>query len=124
MMSATIAAMLFVLQNKPIPQDIDIRSRIEIAAVNNQIPPDRMLALMECESGGNPKAWNKNDPGKYGSRGLYQYQTNTFYDNAKIYGFEKPDIWDINQQILLTAYLLAQNKWNLWSCSKKIDISV
>jgi len=122
MIPATIAVIALMSAGVAIPQDIDILSKIEIAAIQNQVNPDKMKALMMCESRGNIKAWNKNDPG-IGSRGIFQYQTSTFYNTAKLYGLEDVNIWDYNQQIKITAFLLAQNKWNLWyNCSKKIGM--
>ena len=78
-----------------------------------------MLAVAKCESGFNPDAWNKNDPNG-GSRGIYQYQTATFYGNfdraSASLSFREPDITNPEQQIELTAYLFAAGKQGLWAC--------
>ena len=105
-----------------IPQRLDIESKIEITAINNQVDPEKMLALCDCESKFYPKAFNKKDP-QGGAKGLFQFLTPTFLETAKKYGLKDPDIWNIDHQIKLTAFLLAQNKWKLWyNCSKKIGM--
>jgi len=83
------------------------------------VSKDEMYRVMFCESRGDPFAWNKNDPNN-GSKGLFQYQDRTFYYYAGKIGIENPDIWDIEQQIKLTAWLFSQNKQSLWSCWKKL----
>lgn len=120
---ATLAVIAMMTAGVPVPQDVEILSAIEVSAINNQIPIESFKALMICESGGNVKAQNLNDPGVHGSRGIFQYQTLTFYETAKIYGLKDPDIWNPIQQVKITAFLLAQGKWNFWyNCSKKIGM--
>jgi hypothetical protein len=122
-MSATLLVVGMMINGTPVPQSLDILSKIEVSAVQNNVDPEAMKALMMCESRGNPNAWNKTDPGKFGSRGIFQYQHQTFYGTAKQYGLKDPDIWNYDHQIKITAYLLAQNKWNLWyNCSKSIGM--
>ena len=71
-----------------------------------------MIAVARCESNFNPLAFNASDPNG-GSRGVYQYQISTFYNNA---WFDKPDIWNAEQQIELTAFLFSKGKAGLWAC--------
>ena len=77
--------------------------------------------VMMCESGGNPLAWNKNDPNG-GSRGLFQFQEATFFGAAQALGIANPDIWNVEQQIQTTAYLFSENKQCLWTCARKYGI--
>ena len=84
--------------------------------VMGDIIEDKLLyQLMMCESGGNPKAWNKTDP-YGGAKGLFQYLQPTWDKYSKEYGIENPDIWNAEQQVELTKLLLADGKCYLWTC--------
>lgn len=78
-----------------------------------------VLDILRCESGFNPKAWNKKDPNG-GSMGVAQFQRNTFYGFAQKYGFDKPDIWNPFQQINLMIYMVGDGLKYHWSCAKMI----
>jgi len=78
-----------------------------------------LIKLAQCESSLNPKAWNKRDP-YGGAKGLFQFLEPTFYFYAKVYQIENPDIWSVEDQIELTAYLIQDNKLSLWTCGRKI----
>ena len=78
-----------------------------------------MRLVMNCESGGNPKAFNPHDPNS-GSYGLFQYQKSTFEQFAKEIG-EVRDIWDVEAQVRLTAYAFARGRQSHWSCYKKLS---
>lgn len=82
---------------------------------NADIPS--MLYVANCESGFNPNAWNKSDPNG-GSKGIFQYQTATFYNNIRsvLPASASADIWNAEQQIELTAFLFSKGKMTLWSC--------
>jgi len=79
---------------------------------------DKMTALMNCESGGNAKAWNQSDPNG-GSFGLFQYQTATFNLWSKELGITD-DIYDVEAQIRLTAYALSKGRGNHWTCYRRL----
>lgn len=81
-----------------------------------QVSASDMITVMNCESGGNPKAYNGNDPNG-GSFGLFQYQIGTFKGWAKELGEER-DIWDVEAQIRLTAYAFSKGRQFHWTCSK------
>jgi len=81
-----------------------------------------ILCLIECESEGNPDAWNKKDPNG-GSKGILQFQEPTFYHYAKEVGIKNPDIWNPEQQIEVATYLFSENKQYLWTCAQKCGIS-
>lgn len=101
-----------------IPEEVKIKSQIELYAHQNGVDQAKMLALSKCESNFNPKAFNRTDP-HGGAKGLFQYLQPTWDRWAKVYGGDM-DIWNPYDQIKLTAFLLAQNKWSLWTCSKMI----
>lgn len=104
-----------------VPADIDIKSKIEVAAVRNQIPVEKMLALCDCESQFNPKAWNKDDP-HGGAMGLFQWLPTSWRAYEKLYG-KKMDVWDPADNIAMTAFALGAGHWDMWwNCSKKIGM--
>lgn len=96
---------------------LPIGQKIIQTALAYGVDPEAMIQLGICESGLNPKAWNKKDPNG-GSKSVFQYQSPTFYGAAKEVGIENPDVWNVDQQIELTAYLLSQGRQNLWTCAK------
>ena len=83
--------------------------------VRKQYP--ELFNLIQCESGFNPNAWNKDDPND-GSKGLLQFQQATFDYYAELLEIKNPDILDINQQLQVASYLFSIDKQNLWTCWK------
>ena len=80
---------------------------------------DEMYRIAECESNFSVTAWNKTDP-YGGAKGIYQYLQPTWdYYSAEV-GIEKSDIWNPEQQIRITAYLLSKNKGSLWTCYRNL----
>lgn len=75
--------------------------------------------VMFCESSGNPKAWNKKDPG-VGSKGIFQFQEGTFYSYAARVGIENPDIWNNTHQAQVASYMFSKGLAYHWSCYKKL----
>ena len=86
-----------------------------------KIDPRPLYDVLECESGGNPKAHNPKDPNG-GSYGLFQYQKRTWDLFAKEARLENPDIWDPNDQILVTAWAFSKDRQSHWSCAKKLGL--
>jgi len=75
--------------------------------------------IAKCETRFNPMAHNKQDPNG-GSRGIYQFQEKTFYNFAKKYGIDNPDIWNPYQQVNLAIYILRDGGANHWfNCYQK-----
>ena len=111
---AALSLALSAYAQTPAPPSVE--SLIDKWATNYGVSSSTMNRLMKCESGGNPQALNPTDPNG-GSKGLFQYQTNTFNLWAKEIG-ETRDIWDAEAQIRLTAYALSQNRQSHWSCFK------
>lgn len=111
---------------EPVPSDpvpptkLTTREIVVGFANQYQVSSTQMLGVMKCESGGNQYAWNKNDPG-VGSKGIFQFQTSTFYKYAKELHFENPDIWSIEQQAEIAAYMFKKGQQLQWyNCYKKI----
>lgn len=104
----------YLRQSAPPPQGF--QSLGDLTGVKKEI-----LCLIECESGGDPYAWNKKDPNG-GSKGILQFQEPTFYQYAKEVGIRNPDIWNPEQQIEVATYLLSENKQYLWTCARKCNI--
>lgn len=78
-----------------------------------------LFKIIECESGGNPNAWNKDDPND-GSKGILQFQEPTFQRFCvKKYGLEN-DIWSPEIQIKCAEKMLDEGLINHWSCGKKM----
>ena len=96
-----------------------LREYAMFVASKEQVPVSTILKIGECESSFNPKAHNTSDPNG-GSRGVFQFQERTFYDYAKKYNIDNPDIWNPFQQINLAIYMIRDGKIGLWSCSKMI----
>lgn len=75
-----------------------------------------MRATLVCESGLNPKAHNPNDP----SFGIAQFLKPTFYHYARILGITDPDIWDVDQQLQIMAYLFSTGEAKQWTCWRQL----
>mgnify|MGYP001588548081 CR=1 FL=1 len=75
--------------------------------------------IAKCESKFNPLAHNTNDPNG-GSKGVFQFQTKTFYGFAEKYGIENPDIWNVAQQVRIAIQMLKNNLAFHWTCSKVV----
>lgn len=67
---------------------------------------DWLVAVMYCESGGDPNA-----VGQYGEIGLFQYMPSTWY------GWGGGDIWNPWEQIEMTAWAFANGLSHHWVCA-------
>lgn len=94
---------------------------IKDAAERHGADAEQMMAVAICESGLNPEALNKNDPGT-GSKGLFQFQDGTFYGHAAQMGIDLPDIWNDTQQIELAAWMFGRGLQFHWTCARMIGI--
>ena len=96
---------------------------IVVAFANEyQVSESKLLNTMRCESSGYKYAWNKSDP-HGGSKGIFQFQTSTFYRYAKILNIESPDIWNRDQQAEIAAYMFSIGQQGQWSCAVKLGYS-
>ncbi len=73
--------------------------------------------LINCESGGDPNAWNKDDPNG-GSKGILQFQEQTFYQYAEEAKIQNPDIWNAEQQVVVADYMISRGLEYHWTCNK------
>src|SRR3990167_289897 len=81
------------------------------------VPAQLAWDIAKCESGFNPLAHNISDPDG-GSKGVFQFQSKTFYKFAKEYEIENPDIWNSVQQIQIAIRMLANGLAFHWTCAK------
>ena len=99
-------------------EHIDLLSYAYVRAVDNGISPTNFIKLLECESGFNKNAWNKNDP-YGGARGIAQFLEPTFNAYKKIYGL----VGEYNSayaQINLAASIIGDGGIKNWHwCGKK-----
>lgn len=102
------------------PKVLSVQETIVKYATVYAAPEKKLLWVAECESNYNIHAWNKSDPG-VGSKGIFQFQEPTFYGYAKEVGITNPDIWNVEQQAQVAAYLFSKNKSSLWTCARKYD---
>lgn len=72
--------------------------------------PVQVIRVMYCESGG------QNKTGIFGHIGPMQFNSNTFYANAKKYGIVNPDIWNPEQQFEVSGRMFADGQAWQWSC--------
>ena len=86
-----------------------------------QVDSESISKTIHCESRNNPKAINKNDPNG-GSKGIAQFQTKTFYNYAKKINIKNPDIWNVEQQVEVMAYMFSINQQKQWSCARIVGI--
>ena len=94
-----------------------VRELVQKYSLQYGSSPTQLEKVMQCESSGNPNAWNKKDPGD-GSKGIMQFQKNTFYDHAQKLGISDPDIWNVDQQIQIAAYMFSLGEQYQWTCSR------
>lgn len=76
---------------------------------------EELVSTALCESGMNPDAWNRSDPNG-GSRGIFQFQSGTFYANAPLAGIQNPMWTDPYQQVTVATYMFSVGKETHWSC--------
>lgn len=91
--------------------------KIEYFSGKYGVSYDDMYKLAWCESGLKEKAFNGKDP-YGGAHGIYQYLKPTFATYSKKFGFTEPDIWNVDQQIELTAWMVSLGEAKQWTCSR------
>ncbi len=75
--------------------------------------------VIECESSGNPNAYNPKDPNG-GSFGLLQFQLDTFQEFCvEKFGLED-DIWSEKIQRECASKMIDEGRVERWSCSREI----
>jgi hypothetical protein len=86
-------------------------------ATTYHIDPVIFLKVANCESGLNPKAKNFTD-GK--SLGILQFKNATFLHYAKLVGIKEPDIWSVEQQAKVGAFMFSTKQAGQWECFHKV----
>ena len=80
------------------------------------VPHDvnRMLWIMQCESGGDPSAANPS-----GASGLFQQMSTWWESRARAAGFQGASPFDPRANTYVSAYLIyrSSNSWHHWVCS-------
>lgn len=79
---------------------------IRAAADRHGVSGDQMVRVARCESGLNPRAYNRYS----GASGLFQFMPGTFY------GHGGHDIWDPSDQSEVAAKMFAQGQSGQWTC--------
>jgi soluble lytic murein transglycosylase-like protein len=93
---------------------------VEYYSEKYKVIEKEMLAVINCESGFNPLALNKGDPNG-GSKGIAQFQQETFDRYSQELKIENPDIWNVEQQIEVMAYMFSLKEQHQWSCYNLIE---
>ena len=75
-----------------------------------------MTDTVQCESNFNAYAINPVDP----SYGVAQFGTSTFYWYAQLSGIDKPDIWDVDDQIHTMGYMWSKGLAYRWTCARRL----
>ncbi|MBA2338153.1 MAG: lytic transglycosylase domain-containing protein, partial [Acidimicrobiia bacterium] len=72
------------------------------------------LSVMDCESGGDPNAYNPVS----GASGLYQFLPSTWDTSSVSAGWAGADVFDGEANIAVAAWLSAASTspWDQWSC--------
>lgn len=69
------------------------------------LPPQELVATIQVESRGNPKAWA--NLATEDSRGLMQVNVRTWANTLKKYGMVVEDLWDIDKNIMVGSDIYA-----------------
>lgn len=87
----------------------------QLIKVNFKADETRALAIMKCESGGNPKATNYNTNGTRDS-GLFQINS----VHAKKVNGDLDSLYDPKVNIRVAKQIHDASGWNAWVCAEKI----
>ncbi len=81
------------------------------------VSTERMIGLAMCESSLRPEAINPSYYAGGGNpSGIFQFLPGTFYANAARAGVANPDIWNVNQQAQVAAYMISIGQARQWAC--------
>lgn len=86
------------------------RPYVTAAALSRGLDPNRMLRIMQCESGGNALARN----GVYS--GLFQFHPQTWANATSRFGAGNESIWDGEAQIRISAAKMSVDGFREWEC--------
>jgi peptidoglycan hydrolase CwlO-like protein len=88
------------------PSQQQVMAIIREAAARWNQDADRLIRVARCESGLNPRAYNRSS----GASGLFQFMPGTFYGNGG------HDIWDAADQSNIAAKMFSQGRSGAWGC--------
>ena len=98
-------------------EDIEPRFRTPVArwcrlvathAAQHEI--ERWLRVIDCESGGNPRAKNPTST----ASGLLQHLTNYWPERARRAGVPGASVWDPVAQVIVSVWLRDNGGWGHW----------
>lgn len=95
---------------------ITVDQKIEVACFTFGCDAVQLKRVMLCESGGNPNAINRKEPGQ--PSGLFQYKMRTWLWMSDLAGIPNANIWDTDSQIYTTSFIFGQRPdlKNHWTC--------
>jgi soluble lytic murein transglycosylase-like protein len=96
-----------------------ILESISTNAAQYKVDKDLIYKVMMCESSGNPKAINKNEPNGKLSVGIMQFQYDSWLYFEKKYNLDL-DYYSNTDQIKLATIAIANNDGKHWTCYRKI----
>jgi soluble lytic murein transglycosylase-like protein len=72
---------------------------------------DRAMRIMACESGGNPRAYNRS-----GASGLFQHLARYWSSRSAAAGWAGADIFNPTANVAVAAWLRDAMGWGSWVC--------
>jgi len=98
------------------PRPPTVEQIIVKQAIVYATPAEPLLRVAMCESTMNPKALNPKDVDGLPAYGLFQFKKTTFIGYAQKAGLENPDIWNVEHQAQVAAYMFAHGEKRQWGC--------
>lgn len=91
-----------------------LEQKTEVACAYFGCNSNQLKRVMNCESGQNPLAVNRREPGQ--PSGLFQYKLQTWSNFSQKAGIPNANIWDADAQIYTTAWAFSKNLSSHWAC--------
>lgn len=98
------------------PFTLSPRQVIVKQAIVYATPAEPLLRVAMCESTMDPKALNPKDVDGLPAYGLFQFKTATFMGYAKKANVVNPDIWSVEHQATVAAYMFSHGQKKQWGC--------
>ena len=113
-----IAHELVVEQHRHHSQRLDVRPDVERwrTLVEAYFPPsevDRALSIIRCESGGDPRAFNRRSR----AAGLFQHLLKYWEKRSAAAGWSGADPFDPTANVAVAAWLWRTGGWGHWTCA-------